>query len=741
MRQLNNTSTTNNATFNNSNTTVFGEAGYSCSCPDGWMGNGTECSPVCDTPCVHGKCTSPGICECDKSTLLPNVTGWEGAACDMCVQGVHPCHANASCSSRNATLTCTCQPGFIGDGITCSAVCASGCVHGDCLAPGVCTCHLSADGTRPGWGGVDCSVCVQGAHSCHDNATCSSENGKLACECQPGYAGDGLTCRPVCNFPCGSHGRCSAPNTCECDLGWTGYRCSIDCGCNRHSDCPAGVGQCRACQHLTAGVNCSVCQEDSWGDPDSAAGCVRCDCNGHGRCDPGTGACSCDGDTTGARCQLCRDGLFGSSVNGGTCYHGCNNQNHRVLLTESQGAISSGEQVSCRSGQNTLCYTSAQACAFLIRPDMPNQTVTLLLEDFETECGYDFMHVYDGPSTGSPLLAALSGPHAPAALHATSGVMLVQWFTDQNVQFQGFHARYSVAPCPANCSSHGSCDSNVCTCDWGWTGPSCQEEACPGNCSASVGGGVCMGGKACSCKPGFLGVDCSFRTVGGEGWIEEQVSLHAPVAGHTAVVRQLTGDVWMYGGRLASSRVDAFSSELSVLAPGRPGTSRQVRNPRSAWPQARHGHSAATYGDAMIIYGGLVSNGVSDELWVLHFANVTWILLKPDQRAAVALPPPLFGHTATVVGDKMLVLGGRNLGSGGFVQQEYWFHLPSSTWAAPDNRTRGARPTALFRHSAVYSNSTGEVIVFGGLSRLRMTNGLFRLSSTSRDVLFSFHKV
>lgn len=57
------------------------------------------------------------------------------------------------------------------------------------------------------------------------------------------------------------HGYCSEVDnyTCICDLGWTGADCSVNCGCNNHSTCLAGVGLCDKCYNWTYGQHCEHC--------------------------------------------------------------------------------------------------------------------------------------------------------------------------------------------------------------------------------------------------------------------------------------------------------------------------------------------------------------------------------------------------------------------------------------------------------------------------------------------------
>ena len=60
---------------------------------------------------------------------------------------------------------------------------------------------------------------------------------------------------PQCPADCSGHGRCLPTLQCECDLGYIGEGCEVECLCNGHSDCVdetlAGREMCTDCQHNT----------------------------------------------------------------------------------------------------------------------------------------------------------------------------------------------------------------------------------------------------------------------------------------------------------------------------------------------------------------------------------------------------------------------------------------------------------------------------------------------------------
>jgi|GEM_PF-449857 len=142
---------------------------YTCSCMEGYEGNGFTCNPVCDPECVNGDCTAPDLCSCDP--------GWSDALCDIPVCSQTCMHGNCT-----APEICTCGTGWSGNDCS-TPLCNPACGHGVCTSPDLCTCD-------DGWSGVTCGVPDCGV-LCDENASCSAP---YTCTCNEGYHGDGQTC-------------------------------------------------------------------------------------------------------------------------------------------------------------------------------------------------------------------------------------------------------------------------------------------------------------------------------------------------------------------------------------------------------------------------------------------------------------------------------------------------------------------------------------------------------------------
>lgn len=106
-------------------------------------------------------------------------------------------------------------------------------------------------------------------------------------------------------------------------------------------------------------------------------------------------------------------------------------------------------------------YNNSQNCTFLIRSAC-NGTIYLSISAFNTESGYDYLTVFNGSTTSSPVLGNYSGTAFPPTLVATSGFMLLRFTSDVSATYSGFSASWnSVA---GNCAPVANFNTNVNSC-------------------------------------------------------------------------------------------------------------------------------------------------------------------------------------------------------------------------------------------------------------------------------------
>jgi len=93
-------------------------------------------------------------------------------------------------------------------------------------------------------------------------------------------------------------------------------------------------------------------------------------------------------------------------------------------------------------GSGSLPYASNSNCKWSIKPTNAS-AVVLTFTAFDTEQGSDFVKVYNGSTTSSPLLGSFSGSTLPPQLTANSGKMLIHFTSNGVIEKQGFTATYT----------------------------------------------------------------------------------------------------------------------------------------------------------------------------------------------------------------------------------------------------------------------------------------------------------
>jgi len=94
-----------------------------------------------------------------------------------------------------------------------------------------------------------------------------------------------------------------------------------------------------------------------------------------------------------------------------------------------------------------------------------NSRIAMEFTSFQTEYNYDFVKIYDGTSSSSPLLASYSGFSLPAPVQSTSNHLYVKFTADTSLNYDGFNANYntitttSIGACTTSTSSTLTSDS------------------------------------------------------------------------------------------------------------------------------------------------------------------------------------------------------------------------------------------------------------------------------------------
>ncbi|XP_074713784.1 LOW QUALITY PROTEIN: multiple epidermal growth factor-like domains protein 8 [Strix uralensis] len=208
-------------------------------------------------------------------------------------------------------------------------------------------------------------------------------------------------------------------------------------------------------------------------------------------------------------------------------------------------------------------------------------------------------------------------------------------------------------------------------------------------------------------------------------WRQEQDPLLPAVAGHTLTPRRGTS-LLLIGGyspengfnkKLLEYRVETESWEVGQQA-GTP-------------PTGLYGHSAVYHEDtdAVYVFGGhrfhVETVSASPELYSLYCPNLTWSLLAPSQGRK---PLPHFFHAAAVVGDVMVVLGGRTE-THDFSNQLLLYQLRCNAWVLPPHTEPAVVGEPMNRSVAhavavvggrVYVSGGFNGVALGRLSALRL---------------------
>lgn len=125
-------------------------------------------------------------------------------------------------------------------------------------------------------------------------------------------------------------------------------------------------------------------------------------------------------------------------------------------------------------------------------------------------------------------------------------------------------------------------------------------------------------------------------------------------------------------------------------------------------PSARGGHSATLVGSRIFVFGGHRFGG--DE--AVYFNDCQVLDVDANQwkelRAKGTAPSPRYGHSATLVGPRVILFGG--VGQGAFLRDLHALDTTTSTWY--QGPCSGGAPAARYGHTACLHKT--KLLVFGG---------------------------
>ncbi|RMC15003.1 hypothetical protein DUI87_07182 [Hirundo rustica rustica] len=90
-------------------------------------------------------------------------------------------------------------------------------------------------------------------------------------------------------------------------------------------------------------------------------------------------------------------------------------------------------------------YPHSRDCDWTINVNS-DYVISLAFISFSIEPNYDFLYIYDGPDSNSPLIGSFQDSKLPERIESSSNTMHLAFRSDGSVSFTGFHLEYKAIP-------------------------------------------------------------------------------------------------------------------------------------------------------------------------------------------------------------------------------------------------------------------------------------------------------
>ncbi|KAG1744459.1 hypothetical protein EDB19DRAFT_1894578 [Suillus lakei] len=182
----------------------------------------------------------------------------------------------------------------------------------------------------------------------------------------------------------------------------------------------------------------------------------------------------------------------------------------------------------------------------------------------------------------------------------------------------------------------------------------------------------------------------------------------APRRAHTAVL--YNGKIYIFGGGNGLTALnDLWTLDVSRLDP----TSQSVGGLRWSLvetqgepPAPRGYHTANLVGNVMIVVGGSDGRECFSDVWCLHLDTLIWTRLN------LPLSHRRLSHTSTQVGSCLFIVGGHD--GGAYRDEVVLFNLATVNLQYEPRTVKGKPPSARGYHATIIADS--RLFVFGGFN-------------------------